>query len=296
MKKLFLVDGNNLVMRYASVPGLNKMSHKGELTGAIHGAVKSILGHIDRYQPDEVGIVFDGLGASDRKRLVYAGYKAHRTSMLDSVFGQMETTRDILRAAGLFVFHEAGHDADDVIGCLAKRLRRSVLIYTNDKDFFGAVSTRISVLRPQDEVWDVARVTEAFVPPDRFAEYLALTGDSVDGIPGLRNCGPATAKELLSQYTWDELLRNPPPSFRKAVKKQHKELRAFLRLTTLDSKVLSDAHLRQILPRLTPGAYSPTLFPLLRSKGLRSLEKWFATHSNGVLSNSGSIFDAVARR
>lgn len=295
MKRLLLVDGNNLVMRYAAVPGLNKMSFSNEPTGGIHGAVLNILQDISTLKPDEVAIVFDGLGAAEKKRKIYAGYKASRGPMLDSMLGQIEATRNVLRAAGLFVFHEAGFDADDVIGTLAANFERSVLIKSNDKDFFQLVNNRISVLRPKMDVWDKRKVKRRIIAPKRFAEYLALCGDSVDGIPGLAGCGPVTALTLLAEYSWEELLKRPPIKWAAEIKAQRKDLEAFLRLTRIDCKCLSETHLRRIEPRLVPGKYSASLIPLLRSKNLRTLESWFKTHQHGVLSSSGTIFDVLHR-
>ena len=295
MKKLLLVDGNNLVMRYAYSPGLDKMTNKkGEPTGGIHGAVKSILQDIDDLKPDEVAVVFDGLGASKKKREIYSGYKATRGPMLDSMFGQIETARNIFRAAGIFVFHEPTFDADDVIGALAHNYERSVLIKSHDKDFFQLTSPRVSIMRPKMDIWTWKRVRNEIVHPKRFAEYLALVGDSVDGIPGLHGCGPVMALKLLEEHKdWNSLFtRNDAIGVK--LRAQKKELNQFLSLTRIDVKCLNAVKLKSIEKRLTPKAYdTKVLHQLLQSNSLRSLESWFQTHRGNVLSQKGTIFDAV---
>ena len=298
-RKLLMFDGNNLVMRMAASPGLSKMSYHGEPTGAIHGAVKAVLSKIDAYKPDEVAVAFDGLGASAKKRQIYSGFKADRGPMLDSVFGQIEYTRNLLRAAGIFVFHEPGHDADDVIGCIASIPGRSVLLQSNDKDFCQLVNRRTAIIRPDGSldtlIYKQDVIDRYGIPPSRFAEYLALVGDSVDGIPGLQGCGPKNAVNILREYrSLTEFLEDPPQKWRKAVKKQRKELPAFLALTRINKHVLSEEKLSSIIPRLTPGAYSKQLPTLLAGKNLKSLAAWFAAHPGSVIDKKGGIFDAIS--
>lgn len=296
MQKLLIVDGNNLVMRYAATPGLDKMSHAGEPTGGVHGAIKNIIQDIETIKPTHIAVAFDGLGASKEKRKIYPGYKAHRGPMLDSMVGQIEAARNILRAAGIFVYHEPKMDADDVIGTLANSFEMSVLIKSNDKDFFQLVNERISVLRPNMDIWTWRRVKKEILHPKKFASYLALCGDAVDGIPGLLGCGPKSALDILSKQTFSEFLNNPPEKWAARVNAQYNELKAFKKLTTISKDCLPPARLKQIEPLLEPRKYSKELFPLLRSKNLRSLETWFNSHRPSVLQKGNSIFEAIGRK
>lgn len=277
MKKLFLVDGNNLLFRMALSPGLSKMSYQGQATGGVHGAIKSILSYIDKYKPDEVCVVFDGHGARAKKQEIYSGYKANRGCMVDAIFNQVEITINILRAAGIFVFHEPLQEADDVIGALSSLPDRQVLILSNDKDFSQLCSARIALIRPlagNDEiVYNINVKSKYGIPPKRFAEYLALVGDNVDGIPGLRKCGPKNAIEILQKHASFEDFLAFPGKWENSVKK--KELRAFLKLTTINRSCLRKNTLSSIAKRLVPGKYAPELWDLLQAKGLRALTAAF---------------------
>jgi DNA polymerase I len=299
IKKLMIWDGNNVFRRVAGFKGLARLSYNGRLTGAIHGTIKSIVSDIETYRPDECAIVFDGAGARISKQKIYAGYKAHRvSSMPDELHHQMIAVRDILKAAGLCVLQKSGVDADDAIGALAQLPKRSTLINSNDKDFLQSVTTSCSQIRnlgQGPELWDVEKVLRRWnIRPDQVADYLALCGDSVDGIPGLAGCGPVTARELLGQYeSLQGIVKNRnvlPEKWKKAVNKQKDELHAFYRLTKLDTSVISDNALQTIIPRLRPKEYSKELIPLCTSNGLVWIQKWFASHRPTVVSRAQGLW------
>lgn len=283
--KLLLVDGNNLVRRMAGVPAFQKMSYKGQPTGAIHASVTNLLDTIDKLRPDEVAIAFDGAGAKEKKqREIYSGYKAGRGGLPEGVATQLHATRDIFRAAGLAVFHQPLYDADDVIGSLSRmhivlkqppKLRRSVIVYSNDKDFFSLADDYTCIMRPQFDFWYQDRICERYgvQHPRYIADYLAIVGDGVDGIPGLPNIGPVTVKDWFKEYTGVHDLLDRYEGPKRAVLDDNADLLLkFLRLTKIDCSVFSPATLQQVIPKFTPGAKTDRLGPLLRQYGLTNLE------------------------
>ncbi len=289
MKRLLLVDGNNLVMRYASVPMFQRFTYKGEPTGAIHGSVKGIIDAWDKYKPDEIAVIFDGEGAKEIKRKIYSGYKANRVKQTDSIAGQMEYTRAVLKTAGIYVYHQMSKDADDVIGSFS-RLKRNVLIMSNDKDFSSLVSTRVCLI--QKDIVKVNDVVNRYqVHPKRFAEYLALVGDSVDGIPGLTGCGPKNAVMILEYCkTWEDVLNNPPDAWKERIKKQRALLKKFYRLCIINKEAVDKDTIKRSIPLLTPQPISKDLFQLLQLRGLKALETIFRGRrslaiENGILNS-----------
>ena len=280
-------DGNNLFRRNAGNKGLANLKFNGRTTGAIHGTIKSIVTDIQTYKPDECAVVFDGNGAKSRKQRIYAGYKANRSSSMDDdLQQQLNITIDILRAAGICTLQKAGIDADDAIGALASIPKRSVLIMSADKDFLQLVSPTCSQIRIRGEgpeLWTEQTVKDKMqVYPSQISDYLALCGDAVDGIPGLRGCGPKNAIQLLKD--WDcleKIIRHYyelPPKWKYAVEIQRDELRTFHRLTKLDTSVISATAMASIIPRLTPQKYSNDLSKHCEMNGLVWLQKWFLSH------------------
>jgi DNA polymerase-1 len=299
VRKLMIWDGNNLFHRSAGNKGLMRLTHKGRPTGAIHGTVKSIISDIQTFKPDEVAVVFDGSGARVQKQKIYAGYKAQRSSnMDDALHHQMDVARDILRAAGICVLQKAGVDADDAIGALATLPNRSVLVVSNDKDFLQLVGSNCSTIRNRGngpELWNTKRVREHYgIKPTQIADYLALCGDSIDGIPGLKGCGPVLAVKLLKRWgSLRAVVENRAklqPRWKAAVTAQREDLRKFYKLTRLDTKVVSSRAMQNIVPRLVPGKYSADINALCEAHGLVWLNKWFQAHRPCVNTQSAGLW------
>lgn len=299
LTKLMIWDGNNLFHRSAGNKGLANLRHQGKPTGAIHGTVKSIVTDIQAYRPDEVVVVFDGSGAKIQKQKIYAGYKAQRASNMDEhLHQQMITTRELLRAMGVCVLQKSGVDADDAIGALATLPGRSVLVMSNDKDFLQLVGVTCSTIRNRGqgpELWNTARVVQHYgLQPTQIADYLAICGDAIDGIPGLKGCGPVAARALLTKYgslrNVVENRRKLPPRWRQAVTAQRNELHKFYRLTRLDTSVISAGAMGSIIPRLKPQRYAPQLNSLCEANGLVWLKNWFQAHSPCVNTQSAGLW------
>lgn len=299
LRKLLIFDGNNLVRRMAGVKAFQRLSYKGQPTGIIHASVSAILKDIDASQPDEVAVIFDGLGARDKKQQVYDGYKANRGPMQDVVAGQMQVTKEILRAAGLYCFQEPGMDADDVIGTLSRMSfsvpviqPRSVLIRSNDKDFGQLCDAITAQWKPNGEIWyneDVRREFRLW-KASYIADYLAIVGDGVDGIPGLPNIGPKTAMPWLEQYgNVEGLLANYEGPKREFLDEHADQLRKYLKLTRINTRVLSPAALKEIEPLLVPQRYNKRLWQLLHQHGLWNIMNRLKL-STSVLADKGGIF------
>jgi DNA polymerase-1 len=211
-KRLILVDGSSFLFRaYHALPPLT--SPQGLATNAVYGVSNMLRKLLNDYPEDHFAVVFDAPGSTFRHEL-YEHYKAHRPPMPDDLRCQIEPLHRLVRAMGLPLIIEAGIEADDVMGCLAKmaeQLGFDVIISTGDKDMAQLVNEHIMLENTMNNVrMDVQGVIDKFgVRPDQIIDYLALIGDAVDNIPGVPKVGPKTAAKWLEQYgTLDNLVAN----------------------------------------------------------------------------------------
>ena len=197
---LVLVDGSSYLYRaFHALPPLSTST--GQPTGAVKGVVSMVRRLQKDYPGSAIAVVFDAKGKTFRDEL-YAEYKSHRPPMPDELRVQVEPIHHIIRAMGLPLLVVEGVEADDVIGTLARQAEqagREVVISTGDKDMAQLVDERITLVNTMtDTHLDSAGVEAKFgVPPELIIDYLALTGDKSDNIPGVPGVGDKTALALL---------------------------------------------------------------------------------------------------
>ncbi|HNG46094.1 MAG TPA: DNA polymerase I [Agitococcus sp.] len=202
-KPLVLVDGSFYIYRsFFALPPLS--TKDGQPTGAIKGALNALNKLLKQYQPSHVAVVFDAGGPTFRHELS-ADYKAHRPPTPDDLKAQFAPLQDIVRAMGLPVLLEQGVEGDDILGTLAVEAAShgwDVIISTGDKDMAQLVNDRITLVNPfMDTVLDTTGVEAKFgVKPSQIIDYLALVGDSSDGIAGVQGVGPKTAVKWLQEH------------------------------------------------------------------------------------------------
>ena len=198
-----LVDGSSYLFRaFHALPPLS--NSRGEPTGATVGVINMLRKLIADYRPTHMAVVFDAPGKTFRDEL-YSEYKANRPPMPEELREQIEPTLEIIRAMGLPLLIVEGVEADDVIGTLAHQATAQgieTLVSTGDKDMAQLVNPHVTLVNTMsDTVMNEAGVVEKFgVRPDQIIDFLALTGDSVDNIPGVPKCGPKTAAKWLATY------------------------------------------------------------------------------------------------
>ncbi len=203
MSTLLLVDGSSYLYRaYHALPDLRTRS--GEPTGALHGVINMLRRLAGEYPSANRAVVFDAKGKTFRDDL-YPEYKAHRPSMPEDLSAQIEPIHAAVRALGWPLLMVEGVEADDVIGtltALASARGWQTVISTGDKDLTQLVDDHVLWVNTMSgEVLDRPAVEAKFgVGPDRIVDYLALVGDSVDGVPGVEKCGPKTAVKWLQAH------------------------------------------------------------------------------------------------
>lgn len=212
MKKLYLVDVSSMYFRayYAVRPLTNK---SGLPTNALYGFVSMAVKLLKDVSPDYMAFCFDRKEPTFRKEL-YPEYKANRSEMPEDLVPQVPYIRKITDALGVPAFEQVGFEADDIIGSIAKWGRRNgleVVIVSGDKDFAQLVEPYVTIYDTMKDVhYDVAGVIEKWgIEPSQVVDYLALTGDSSDNIPGVDGIGPKGAQKLLQEFkSLDALYEN----------------------------------------------------------------------------------------
>ncbi len=210
MPLLLLVDGSSYLYRaFHALPDLRNKA--GEPTGAIYGVLNMLRRLESDYKAEYKAVIFDAKGKTFRDDW-FPEYKAHRPAMPDDLAQQIAPLHAAIKAAGWPLLMVDGVEADDVIGTLATRAAVdgiNTLISTGDKDLTQLVNDHVRWYNTMsNELLDAAGVEAKFgVPPEKIVDYLALVGDTVDGVPGVAKCGPKTALKWLAQYgSLDEIV------------------------------------------------------------------------------------------
>ena len=209
MKKIILVDGNNLLFRsfYATAyQGVIMKNSKGFPTNALYGFINMMNKIIKEEKPSYIMVAFDK-GKTFRHDK-YEDYKAGRAAMPDELKMQFPEAKKVLDTMGIKHFEIDNYEADDIIGTLAKRVDEEdefvATIVSSDKDLLQLISDEVQVklLKQNDYIMmtkDEFRNTYQ-VDPIRMIDLKALMGDASDNIPGVKGIGEKTAINLLSKY------------------------------------------------------------------------------------------------
>ena len=204
MKRLLLIDATAYLFRaYHAVRDLRTRS--GKPTGAVFGTL-TMLAKLSRREPTaQLVCVMDAAGKNFRHAL-YPDYKATRPPAPPELIEQIAVLQQFIHARGLPLVSLPGVEADDILATYARQgvaAGREVLIASSDKDLMQLVSDDSITLYDgmKDTLYDAAAVKAKYgVPPPLMGDYLALTGDSSDNIPGVRKVGAKTAVKWLTEY------------------------------------------------------------------------------------------------
>ena len=208
MKKLYLIDISSLFFRsyYAISP--NMTNKEGQPTNALYGVLKMIHKLMREKKPDYMISCFDSKKPSFRKK-IFPDYKANRGEMPEDLALQAPYLKEMMKFLCISLMERPGFEADDLVASLAKHwLERyspkaglEVYIVSGDKDFAQLVGDQVFLYDTMKEkIYDSKAVKEKWgVWPKQMLDYLSLTGDSSDNIPGAKGIGPKSAAALLEQ-------------------------------------------------------------------------------------------------
>jgi DNA polymerase-1 len=202
---VYLIDASVYVFRAWYALPAELCDDAGNPTNALYGFAGMLCELLRRRQPDYVGVAFDASLRGGFRTRLYPAYKANREPAPPELKRQFALCREFCRHLGVAEFASEEYEADDLIGSLAARVRAEglrVTIVTRDKDLAQLVG-------PGDVLWDYAgdaeyryeQIAARFgVRPERMADFLALTGDAVDNVPGVPGVGAKTAAALLAHF------------------------------------------------------------------------------------------------
>ncbi len=204
MNKLVLIDGNSLINRafYATPP----LSAKdGTPTNAVYAFVNMLVRIIGDIKPQYILVAFDRKEPTFRHQM-YADYKGTRKPMPEDLRPQIDLMKKVLDTMGISRYEQAGIEADDIIGSMAKRYKGDTIIITGDKDSFQLVDETTSVYFTrrgitETEIYSNENFKEKTgIEPIQIIDLKSMMGDSSDNIPGIAGVGEKTALSLVEKY------------------------------------------------------------------------------------------------
>lgn len=196
---------------YFGVPSTFR-SPEGHPVNAVRGTCDFITRLVGQYSPATVVCAWDDDWRPAWRVALVPTYKTHR---LDPSGGedvevdlqrQVPWIREALDAVGLPIIGVAEHEADDVLGSLARQHDSETLIVTGDRDLFQLADDRTSIVYIARSVPKHDLVTPTFLAerygltPGRYVDFSVLRGDPSDGLPGVKGVGEKSAALLVAQY------------------------------------------------------------------------------------------------
>lgn len=211
---LYLIDASVYIFRaYYSMPP-DMLDRDGNPAHAVFGFARFLGDLIERARPRYLAVAFDESLTTSFRNRIEPTYKANREPAPADLKLQFGRCREFCRHLGVADFGSGEYEADDIIGTLHARFRAEGIpatLVSRDKDL-------AQLIREGDIYWDYTanqrlahhEIEAHFgVPPERYADYLALTGDAVDNIRGVPGVGPKTAAVLLKDFvSLEELYDN----------------------------------------------------------------------------------------
>ena len=234
-KKLVLIDGHSILNRaFYGVPDLSNAS--GLHTNAIYGFLNILFKILEEEKPDYLAVAFD-VHAKTFRHEMFEQYKGTRKPMPEELREQVPVMKEVLKAMGIVIMEQAGLEADDIMGTLAKKAEKNgleVSLVSGDRDLLQIASTKIKIRIPKTkmgrtEIEDYYEddVKAAYqVTPLQFIELKALMGDTADNIPGVPKIGEKTATALMVEYgSIENIYAHVEEISKKSVKETLKENR-----------------------------------------------------------------------
>ena len=306
MSKLVLIDGHSILNRaFYGVPDLTNAA--GLHTNAIYGFLNILFKILDEESPDYLTVAFDVKAPTFRHEM-FKEYKVTRKPMPEELREQVPVMKEVLQAMGIRIIEQAGYEADDLLGTIAKRAEAEgidVSLVSGDRDLLQIATDRIRIRIPKTkggrteiENYYAADVEAKYqVNPVQFIDLKALMGDTADNIPGVPKVGEKTATDLMVQFgSLDGIYEHIDEVTKKSVKEsliQNKDL-AYLSRELATIKL--DSPLTYSLEEARVGNFfneaSYILFKKLEFKNL--LNKFEKGVSNEEISASFHLVENLA--
>lgn len=203
VKTLTIIDTFGFFFRlYYAMSGLKNAD--GKPSGMVHGFANFIANLKQEFHSDYIVFALDSGGKTFRND-IDPNYKANRAEAPKELKEQLPICIDMIEKMGLCSLRIEGYEADDIIASFIKNNPQEDLfikVVTHDKDLYQLINNRVSIYSPaKKELYDRDGCYEKYgVYPEQIRDFLALTGDSADNIPGVKGIGDKGAKKLLDEF------------------------------------------------------------------------------------------------
>lgn len=285
-KKLVLIDGNSIINRaFYGVPDLSNKN--GLHTNAIYGFLNIMFKLMDEEEPTHMLVAFDEKAPTFRHEM-FEEYKGTRKAMPEELREQVPVLKELLQAMNLRIFSQAGIEADDILGTMAKKGEKegyTVVVVSGDRDLLQLATDTIMVRIPKTragktvvENYHTAEVIEKYqVTPSQITDLKGLMGDSSDNIPGVPGVGEKTAVKILTMFgTVENALAHveeiTPNRAREAVKNNVSLARLSKQLATIKTDCKLGVSMEECL---VEDMYNAKAFQMIQALDIKSVLKRF---------------------
>ena len=281
-QKLVLIDGHSILNRaFYGVPDLSNA--EGLHTNAIYGFLNIMFKILEEEKPEYLAVAFDVHAPTFRHKM-YEAYKGTRKPMPEELREQVPVMKEVLKAMHITIMEQAGLEADDILGTLAKKAEQAgmeVSLVSGDRDLLQIATDHIKIRIPKTkqgrteiEDYYAADVQAAYqVTPLQFIELKALMGDTADNIPGVPKVGEKTAQALMVEYgSLDNIYAHVEEISKKSIREsliEHKDL-ADLSKTLATIKTDCELQLDYEQAR-AEGFYTPEAYTLCKRLEFKNL-------------------------
>ena len=299
-KKLVLVDGHSILNRaFYGMPDLTNAA--GLHTGAVFGFLNILFKILDEENADYLTVAFD-VHAPTFRHEAYKAYKGTRRPMPEELREQVPLVKKVLRSMGIQIREQAGLEADDILGTLARRGEEEgmeVTVLSGDRDLLQIATEHTCVRIPKTKqgqtvienyyAEDVLR--EYRVTPKAFIDVKALMGDSSDNVPGVPKVGEKTATQLIVDYgSMDGVYEHLDEIKKPALKKNLAENEDLARLSLFLVTIRTDCDISTDWEEALLGnLYTPEAFKLFTELNFRALLPRFDTAAAEAASGSEEL-------
>lgn len=231
-EKIVLIDGHSILNRaFYGVPDLTNA--EGLHTNAIYGFLNIMFKILEEEKPEYLTVAFD-VHAPTFRHEMYEEYKGTRKPMADELRQQVPVIKEVLTAMGIKIIEQAGLEADDLLGTIAKRGEEAgmeVAVISGDRDLLQLATEHVKIRIPKTKMgkteiedYYAADVMAKYqVTPKEFIDLKALMGDTSDNIPGVPSIGEKTATKIITEYhsienAYEHVDEVKPPRASKALK------------------------------------------------------------------------------
>ena len=281
-QKLVLIDGHSILNRaFYGVPDLSNA--EGLHTNAIYGFLNIMFKILEEEKPEYLAVAFDVHAPTFRHKM-YEAYKGTRKPMPEELREQVPVMKEVLKAMHITIMEQAGLEADDILGTLAKKAEQDgmeVSLVSGDRDLLQIATDHIKIRIPKTkqgrteiEDYYAKDVQAAYqVTPLQFIELKALMGDTTDNIPGVPKVGEKTAQALMVEYgSLDNIYAHVEEISKKSIREsliEHKDL-ADLSKTLATIKTDCDLQLDYEQAK-AEGFYTPEAYTLCKRLEFKNL-------------------------